>query len=368
MKTTNKKNGFTFVELIAVIGILALIMTLLIISFNRTRAQTRDSNRIHDAREIQTALELYFNRNASYPTLITPGQTLVANGVTYLDPVPNNSTPRNDGNCGDNNYTYSTITGNSNYEINFCLGTKTAEATQGSNIISKNGLNVGPGLVGWWKFEENNGQDVFDTTGNNNICHAPGSVELSGFFRGSQGNCKTGLCGEFNGTNAAYLDCGISENFAINSGTISVWFKTDPEISSNNNRLVELGSEGASERVGLFWAGGTVYLYGVKAGGEAINISATTSAPILANTWYYAVGTWDSNGANIYVKGTGLDGFNSTGEADKTLSLPQATKLYIGNFIGGGSGYTWNGFLDDVRIYDRALSVDEINAIYDSLK
>lgn len=64
------KNGFTLVEMIlvtAIIGILAGI-TLNVINIRRVQERARDSRRVADLKRIQTALELYFSDNRSYPS------------------------------------------------------------------------------------------------------------------------------------------------------------------------------------------------------------------------------------------------------------------------------------------------------------
>ncbi|MCX6793085.1 MAG: prepilin-type N-terminal cleavage/methylation domain-containing protein [Candidatus Falkowbacteria bacterium] len=373
MNNTHKQNGFTFIELVTVVAVVAALMTLAVVSFNRPRIQGRDSKRVNDIKAIQTALELYYNRNNSYPTYIIPGQLLGSGNNVYLNPVPTNQAPRNDGNCGNNEYTYSALDDNKDYEINFCLGgdtDKNSNATMGSNVASKNGINVAPGLVAWWKLNENTGNDAYDTTGNNNICHHNPAPEISGFFWGDLPSCKTGLCAQFNGIANSYLDCGQSDAYLVNSGSISLWFKADNSISNSDNRLVEIGSDINPEldMVSLIWNGANVYLQEIKAAGEIATLNSNTDTDLQTDTWYYVVGTWDSTGANIYVKGDGVNIVNSA-SGDSTLALPQGhTILSIGNNTYGDFNNPWNGNIDDVRIYNRALSATEIQAIYNSLK
>lgn len=354
----HKKNGFSLIELITVIGIIAIISTLVIINANQLRMQSRDTNRVTDIKEIQTALEVYYNRNASYPTIITPGEVFAANNVTYIDSVPNNPTPRNDGNCGNNNYTYSALADNNNYELNFCLGNNNAQATRGSNLISKNGLNTAPGLVAWWKFEEGQGKDVQDVTGNNNTCTLQTPDEEAAAAWGGLNNCKTGLCIKLDGTEDSYFSCGTSDKFEVNSGSISLWFKAANVISGTDNRLVDIENSSAGQRISLSWTDNAIHLYGQKNGSQEIDLPSTT---LTLGNWYYVVGTWNATGANIYINGA----MSNNVDGDKTMALPPlSTTLYIGGF----SGPTWNGEIDDVRIYDRAISESEIQAIYDSLK
>ncbi len=72
----NYKKGFTLIELIVVITIIGFLVSIVFVSFNGARAQSRDQKRISDIASIQLALEQYFNKNGRYPistSLLVPG-------------------------------------------------------------------------------------------------------------------------------------------------------------------------------------------------------------------------------------------------------------------------------------------------------
>lgn len=62
-----KKSGFTLIELLVVIAIIGLLSTLAIVALNSSRIKSRDAKRLADVRQIQTALELYYDKNGNYP-------------------------------------------------------------------------------------------------------------------------------------------------------------------------------------------------------------------------------------------------------------------------------------------------------------
>lgn len=62
-----KQKGFTLIELLVVIAIIGLLATIAVVALNAARESARDSKRIADVRQVQTALEMYYNAKSSYP-------------------------------------------------------------------------------------------------------------------------------------------------------------------------------------------------------------------------------------------------------------------------------------------------------------
>jgi len=62
------KKGFTLIELLVVIAIIGLLSTLAVVALGSAREKARDSKRLSDLKQVQTALELYYTDNNSYPT------------------------------------------------------------------------------------------------------------------------------------------------------------------------------------------------------------------------------------------------------------------------------------------------------------
>ena len=129
--------GFTLIELLVVIAIIAILATLAVVALQNSRANARDAKRLADVKQMQTALELYFNDNNSYPTSIT--STIATSGIVYMTTIPTPPTPV-DGDCTteNNNYTYSSD--GSTYSITFCLGKQTAGLSSGAKVLTRDGI------------------------------------------------------------------------------------------------------------------------------------------------------------------------------------------------------------------------------------
>ncbi len=67
MKNLKFKNGFTLVELMVTVSIIAILSAIIYASFDQARAQARDKARMSSLKEVQLALEVYKAQNGSYP-------------------------------------------------------------------------------------------------------------------------------------------------------------------------------------------------------------------------------------------------------------------------------------------------------------
>lgn len=63
-----KNNGFSLIELLVVISIIAVLSALLMANFMGARERARDAQKISDLESIKTALRMYYNDNQFYPS------------------------------------------------------------------------------------------------------------------------------------------------------------------------------------------------------------------------------------------------------------------------------------------------------------
>ena len=101
----NFTKGFTLIELLVVIAIIALLSTVVMSGLNSARSKGRDAKRLSDIKQLQAALELYFDTCKGYPGYAT-GSAVVVGTLTaqyggcatavltdYMNPLPVNPRP-----------------------------------------------------------------------------------------------------------------------------------------------------------------------------------------------------------------------------------------------------------------------------------
>jgi len=67
MRVQKSKKGFTLIELLVVIAIIGLLSTIVMVFYGNAREKARDSRRLADLKQMQTALELYYTDEGDYP-------------------------------------------------------------------------------------------------------------------------------------------------------------------------------------------------------------------------------------------------------------------------------------------------------------
>lgn len=208
-----------------------------------------------------------------------------------------------------------------------------------------------PNLIAHWKLDDANGTTALDSAGANNGTIAGNPAWTTGQIDGAlsfdgDGDYVQGSTSPFDFENAVF--------------TVSLWFKTN----GASQVIIAEGGDSGGWRIGTGGNGSEGRLkVQLKASGSAADAyTATTQNAYNDNAWHHvaAVVTTSTteasgNSALIYVDGTLVNA---------TETQVSAYGASSANWVIGGPVF-FNGLLDDVRIYDNALSADDVLQIYE---
>ena len=68
---TKATKGFTLIELLVVIAIIGILSSIVLASLNTARQKSRDARRVADIKQIQLAMQLYYDASSTYPTALS---------------------------------------------------------------------------------------------------------------------------------------------------------------------------------------------------------------------------------------------------------------------------------------------------------
>ncbi len=221
-------------------------------------------------------------------------------------------------------------------------------------------------LVGYWTFDDRGSDKAYDYSGNNNTGTLTNMNTTGNSTSGwqSSSDCSGGTsCLMFDGVND-YVNTGYTTTLGTNDDfSIGLWVKTGTKSSSQV--LAGFGSTTSNwNRIQLdLDINGNLRFYVRDDSGNA-NSYREVSLDLTDSSWHYVVGTWDgsSDTATLYIDGNlkGLDSTNSLG----SITISHALVVGALNNNGATNEY-FTGFIDEVMIFNRALTAEEVKALYE---
>jgi prepilin-type N-terminal cleavage/methylation domain-containing protein len=393
-------SAFTLIELLVVIAIIAILAVVVVLVLNPAELlrQSRDANRISDLATMNSAVNLYNTDQAG-----ASGYSLGASSTSYLsvpDPTATSTDPctglgmpassyayrcsasstyrmiTNQGwipvNLGGISagspisslpvdpvnqtssglyYTYST-NGNQYAITAFLESTKYAGQStvyagvdpalaavgSGASILP----NTGRGLVGYWPLNEGTGSSTIDWSGSNDTGTWSGAATgTSGYY--SPGNVWN-WAGAFDGTST---QVSITIPNVGTTATYLLWLYPTVSVGGAPGFLIThwtLFSDW-NNRVAIYCGTGCI--------GTNVN-----SLP--PNVWTFAAITENNGSVVMYINGV---------QQTSSNSAPTSTGSGLASIGRGGGGPPYfQGYLSDVRVYNRVLSGSEIQEIYNAEK
>jgi hypothetical protein len=227
------------------------------------------------------------------------------------------------------------------------------------------------GLVGYWSFEESTGSKTFDRSGNGNTGTLTNMAENDWV----SGATSTGQALDFDGSDDT-VNMGDVLDFGVASpATFVFWFKTrvnDPTAATTLIGKVDSGS-GSLPGYLLSHRGDTAgnpveFDWRPQAGWpDNLSISCPTNSSAI---WQMVVVTYNGNllpsGVACYLNGIAQTGTTNWSQLSGGSTVSNAGSLNIGHKDGGSNSF--DGQIDEVRIYNRALSADEVTRLYNLKK
>jgi hypothetical protein len=211
---------------------------------------------------------------------------------------------------------------------------------------------VGPvaaGLVGYWSLNDGAGTQATDSA----KIGTPNHGTLVGGPAWTAGASAGAL--NFDGTDDKVTVPDAAALRLTTGMTIAFWYRKSAE-AGNWTRLVGKG-EGNSRNYGVWEhpgsADGRILFQYFKAG--PLNQSVPSTTHLALNRWYHVACTWDGTTGRIY-----LDGVENGAGAMSGAPLASADPLVFGSY---GGTPNMPGALDEVAIYNRALSAAEVAAL-----
>lgn len=258
---------------------------------------------------------------------------------------------------------FSSVTSTTAFHYFLNASGTTLVAVEGEEGIWDN--DVTNGLAGQWKLDESptgGSLSAFDATGNRNTGFLEkGALAPAVPQRFSTSTCRISNClltngGQYSGTLSNWIRVPFSSSLDIGGAalTLSAWIR--PSSTPPGGQFG-----------GIIRHQGSTYGYRLSHrsdGGITFQIANVTpfsisSAKLLpANQWTHILAVYESGAMRLYINGQ-LDA-SGAGPA----SLAQGVEdIYLGVTT---DSYSFGGQLDDVRIYNRAVSGDEINRLVKS--
>ena len=97
--------------------------------------------------------------------------------------------------------------------------------------------------------------------------------------------------------------------------------------------------------------------------GSQVHYSIASPSILEQNIWYFVAMTYDGNNVTFYIDGVFDSEFPRTGNV-RTNNNPLAIGRHGGDTNQQGHELIFNGIIDDIRIYNRALSANEISKLF----
>lgn len=232
-----------------------------------------------------------------------------------------------------------------------------------SFLVAGGGLraDVAGGLVAYWSFDRDFTADAGGSAYDLQAYHVEGSESFSEIVPGG----KFGGAAAFERVNEEFLFTGASVYMSGSNMSYMAWYRLDTTISGTNRYFIMettdsnyVISYGLRETAAVDQ--GQVYTINTDGTNKNFYVNNGSSTGADSGQWYNMIVTFDAslNGGTYtaYLNG------ESAGMMDQVGIIPDGVGLIIGGHRAG-LGRNFEGLIDDVAVWNRVLTADEINTL-----
>ena len=234
-----------------------------------------------------------------------------------------------------------------------------------TNLEGDAGEFASSNLLLYLKLDDADGETApQDNSGNDyhgDLVNVSSNAYEDGFINGGM---------RFGAGGAEYIHINNFENEldVLAQVTVSVWVKSDI-TNTDKGVYFSASPSGSDNRLGLRYdaagvSGGGTNVIKASIGTDTQDQSLESSDSVQTTDWQHLVLTWKSGDSlKLYVNGA-FDTPTAIG-ANRSGNLGQMTDFRVGQGTKDGSG-SWDGLIDEFRVYNKVLTAEEIHLLYQS--
>ena len=218
-------------------------------------------------------------------------------------------------------------------------------------------LIIEDGLIGYWSFDKDTvkGNTVEDLWGDQN-------AEMIGKIQIVQGKFGEAVqLGGGAGARVQMTDDIKKAKLPTEGMTVELW-AWDEQFIEWGGYIVAVQDNGAFEKGWLLGTRWKAFSFALSSDGADDGDGLLTYLNSVntydVNEWHHVVGTYDGEEMKIYIDGK-LEG--TSGVQSGPINYPDRVFFSIGAYKDDNEDFVHKGMLDEVRLYDRALSEEEVS-------
>jgi hypothetical protein len=234
---------------------------------------------------------------------------------------------------------------------NYTYRVRADNASGSSGWSNESSATTHTGLVLFHQFNEASGTTATDSSGSGNtgtLVNSP--TRTTGYSSGGV---------SFDGSNDAVTVPASATLNNLSAITISAWMRPNNSGENSFGRIIQ-----KTGGFMLYLSSGNQVVFEVPYSTTAVK-RQTSNNVVSYGTWTHVVVTWTGsatgNTIHIYLNGTEVASYLATTNGSGTRNDDSAGALNIGN--NGAQDRTFNGILDEVRVYNRVLTPSEVAAL-----